>query len=278
VATDQKASVIDTDSAQAGSVIENELPTYRAISAIAVFSLVCGGLAVFTFADPVFYVFSILALGLGIWAHRTIRHFPDILTGHGLANAGIALGLMFGLASGTITTVQYLVRSRQAEKFARDYVEILNGPSLGDVLMYTSHPDQVKDKTGAKLVQEVEAGKANPRSAIEQKMGSIGHLLSLRDRLTKSKDQHVHFVKLEAMGEEEGHGTEIQLVALALLEVEGPASTEFPEERQYALAILKARPKGRQYEWWADSVRFPYQPKTFVPPTKPAGDGHDHAH
>jgi len=278
VATDQKASIIDTDNERAGSAIENELPTYRAISANAILSLVCGGLAVFTFADPIFYLFSILAVGLGFWAHRTIRRYPDILTGHGLANAGIALGLVFGLASGTIAGVQYLVRSRQAEKFARKYAEILTSPSMGEVLMYTSHPDSVKDKTSAQLLKEFEASQSNERRKLEQSMGPLAQLFGLRKRLTGSKDQHVDFVRLESLGEEEGHGLEVQIFALALLQVNGPGSREFPEKQQFALAVLKARPKGRQYEWWTESVRFPYEPKTFVAPAKPAGDGHDHAH
>jgi len=133
----------------------------------------------------------------------------------------------------------------------------------------------VKDKTPAKLVQELEKSKTDPRGRLEQQMGPQSQLLALRERLTTTKDQHVHFVRLEAVGEEEGHGTELQVFGLALLEVDGPASKKFPDERQYALAILKARPKGRQYEWWVESVRFPYQPRTFVPPAKAAG--HDHA-
>ena len=39
---------------------------------------------------------------LGMLAHRTIRRYPDMLTGHGLANAGIALGLIFGLGSANV--------------------------------------------------------------------------------------------------------------------------------------------------------------------------------
>jgi hypothetical protein len=278
VATDQRASIIDTDNARTGSVIENELPTYRAISAIAIFSVVCGGLAVCSFAEPIFYVFSILAVGLGIWAHRTIRRHPDMLTGRGLANAGITLGLVFGLASGTITTVQYLVRSRQAEKFARKFVEILKSPSMGTVILHTSHPDMVKNKTPEELLQEFDAKQSDPRHRMEQSMSQISQLLALRKRLTESKDQVVRFVRIEGVGEEDGHGPQLQMYALALLEVTGPASKEFPETRQYALAILKARPKGRQYEWWAESVRFPYVPQSFVAPAKPVDDGHDHPH
>jgi hypothetical protein len=278
VATDQKASLIETDTEQIDAVIENELPSYRAISAIAILAIVCGGLSIFTFADPIFYVFSVLAIGLGFWAHRSIRRYPDMLTGRGLANAGIALGLVFGLASGTISTVQYLVRSRQAEKFARKYATLLSSSNMGDVLMYTTHPDTVKDKTSAQVLKEYEATQANERRRIEQTLGPLAQMHALRRRLTGSKDQVVRFVKLEGVGEESGHGLEVQLYALALLEIHGPATEQFPEPRQFALAILKARPKGRQYEWWADSVRFPYEPKTFVPPESPVSDGHDHPH
>ena len=83
MATDQKTSITVADSENAGSVIENELPTYRAISATAISSVVCGVLSVCSFAHPVFYVFSILAIGLGIMAHRAIRRYPDMLTGPG---------------------------------------------------------------------------------------------------------------------------------------------------------------------------------------------------
>jgi hypothetical protein len=278
VATDQKASVIDTVNEQAGSVIENELPTYRAISAIAILSMICGGLAIFTFADPIFYAFPILSVGLGIWAHRRIRRYPDMLTGHGLANAGMILGLVFGLASGTIVTVQYLVRSRQAERFARRYAEILKSPSMGDVLKLTNHPSVVKDKTSAQLLQEFEANRSDQRRAMEMNMGPMAHLIALRKRLTGSKDQDVHFVRLESVGEDDSHGAEIQLYAFALFEVTGPSSKDFPEKQQFALAILKARSSGRQSEWWVESVKFPYQPQTFVAPAKPVGDGHDHPH
>src|SRR5262245_43869825 len=254
VATDQKARSIDSSIETIGSVIENELPTYRAISAIAILSVVCGGLSVFAFADPIFYTFPILSIALGIWAHRRIRRFPDMLTGHGLANAGILLGLLFGLSSGTIETVQYLVRSRQAERFARKYADVLKSPSMGDVIKYTRHPETVKDKTSEELLHEFEANKTDQRHQMEMMMGPMGNLINLRKRLTGPKGQDVRFVKLESVGEDDSHGIGLQILALVLFEVSGPPSAEFPEPKQFALAILKARPKGRQYEWWADTV------------------------
>ena len=115
MATDQKISTIDTEPVASGPVIENEIPTYRAISARAIFSVAFGVLSACTLAHPFFYVFAILAIGFGIWAHLKIQQFPDMLTGQGLANVGIGLGLVFGLASGTFSTVQYFVQVQTGE-------------------------------------------------------------------------------------------------------------------------------------------------------------------
>ena len=150
MATDQKASALDTSIEPVDSPIENELPTYRAISARAVLSVICGGLAICSFADPSFYVFSVLAVVLGFWAHCAIRIYSDVLTGRRLASAGIALGLVFGLASFTYSTVQRFLWNRQAEQFARKYAEILQSPSFGDVLWYNTGPEMRKDLTGGR--------------------------------------------------------------------------------------------------------------------------------
>jgi hypothetical protein len=274
VATDQKTGTIDIEKDQAGSAIENELPTYRAISTRAVLSLICGGLAVCSFAHPFFYVFSFLAIALGISAHRTIRTYADMLTGHRLANAGIALGLVFGLISGTVSSVQYIVRTTQAEKFSKQYVQILKSPSFGDVLRQNMHPDMRKERTAAEILQEYESPTSKQARMMDMKFAP---LVALRKRLTTLKDQDVHFVRIEAVGEDESSG-EVQIYALSLFEVNGPVSKDFPEERQFALAIIKMRQKGRHYEWWVDDVRFPYIPKTFVPAPKAIDDGHGHAH
>jgi len=276
VATDQKTRTIDADSEAAGPAIENEIPTYRAISGRAIFSVACGLLSICSFADPVFYTFAILAIGFGIWAHRSIRRFPDMLTGRGLANAGIGLGLVFGLASGTITTVQYVVRSRQAAKYAVKYAEILKSPDFGQVLWYQTHPDMRKDKTGAELLQALET-KSKDRQMMESKLGPFAQLNELRSRIASSNETEVHFIKIERVGEDEGHSLDMQIFALALFEVVGPTSKEFPEKQQFALGILKARPKGREYEWWTESIVFPYTPLSYAATEKAVGDGHNHA-
>jgi hypothetical protein len=275
VATDQKITTIDAEHAASEPVIENEIPTYRAISARATLSVVFGLLSVFSFAHPFFYVFSILAIGFGIWAHQTIRRFPDMLTGQGLANAGIGLGLVFGLACGTFSTVQYVVRSRQARLFAEQYAQVLKSADLGQMLWYNAHPDLRKGKTSAQVLEELES-RPREKRMMEENVGALSLLMNLQKRMASTKGQDAHFVQLEAVGDDVGHGIEVQIYALALYQIDGPASKAFPSERQYALAIMKARPKGREYEWWVDSLVFPYTPKTYTPPEAPVGDGHDH--
>ncbi len=275
MATDQRTSTALPGTTPVEPAIENELPTYRAISKQAIFSVACGSLAVCSFAHSAFFVFSFLAIGLGILAQRAIRRYPDMLTGSGLANAGIALGLVFGLISGTVSAVQYFVRLRQAEEYAKKYAEVLKSPSLGDVLWYNTHPDIRKEKTGAQLLQEHES-RPKERQMMEAKMGPLAQLIELRKRLAASKSEDIHFVKIEGVGEDDGHGLEMQIYAAALYEVNGPGNKDFPEKTQYALAIIKARPVGREYEWWTQSVQFPYQPQTYVAPVAPVDDGHGH--
>jgi hypothetical protein len=275
VATDQRTSTVDDRTAPAGPAIENELPTYRAISKQAIFSVACGAIAVCSFAHPAFYAFSFLAVGLGILAQRAIRRYPDMLAGRALANAGITLGLVFGLFSGTVSTVQYFVRKRQAEEFAKQYSEVLKSPSLGEILWFNTHPDIRKDKTADQLLDEHEK-RPKQQQMIESNMGPMAQLVALRKRLAASKSENIHFVKIEGVGEEEGHGLELQIYAFALYEIDGPGNSEFPEKQQFALAILKARRLGRETEWWTESVKFPYKPATFKAPEAPVGDGHDH--
>jgi hypothetical protein len=275
VATDQKTSTLGIDPESPDSVIENELSTYRAISTQAIYSVVCGALAIFSWAHPLFYLASVLAVVLGVLSHRAIRRYPDMLTGHGLANVGITLGLIFGLGSVTYSTVQTYVRTNLAQRFARHYAEVIQSKPLADVLILHTHPDGRKDKSGEDLVKQMDTATAKDKMMVEQKYGP---LLSLRKRLESSKEQHIEFARIESVGEDDSHGSTIPIYALAVFDVHGPASKEFPDETQYVLAILKGRYLQKQYDWWIDDIRYPYKPLTYVAPTKAPDDGHGHAH
>jgi hypothetical protein len=277
VAIDQNSSTLATASEPAESPIENELPTYRAISARAVLSVICGALAVCSFADPGFYVLSVLAVGLGLWAHRAISQRPDILTGRRLASTGIALGLVFGLASFTISSVQHFVWTKRAESFGKKYADVLKSASLGDVLWYNAQPGYRKDRTPAQMLEEHEKAAAREQRMMDPKLGGIAQLMMLRRRLASSNNEDVRFVRIEDVGSDTT-AMDMQIFALGLYEVEGPGNKEFPEKHQYAMALFKGKPNGRSYDWWTELVKFPYVPKSYVAATKPVDDGHGHAH
>ena len=88
----------------------------------------------------------------------------------------------------------------------------------------------------------------------------------------------MRFIRLEAVGDEATLGPEVLVYAFALYEIEGPTNKKFHDQRQYILAVMKAKPIGSVYEWWVENLVYPYTPQSYVAPEKPAGDGHDHAH
>ncbi len=170
MATDQKTSLIDAESDQIGSVIENELPAYRAISRLAVCALIFGFLALFSFAHWFFYVFAILAIAVGTAANVRIKRYPDLFTGRGLASAGIAMGMIFGLSAATISTVETYVRNREAERFAKQLVVAFKTPNSGEASWWTLHPSLRKEKTAVQYLHEVEAAKGKEKMMHEQKL------------------------------------------------------------------------------------------------------------
>jgi hypothetical protein len=273
VATDQKTRIVAAEFDPSGAPIENELPAYRAISRSAVFSLLVGALSICCFAHPFFYLFAFLSVALGIWANYSIRRRPDMLTGARVANVGIALGMIFGLTSATVATVQSVVRTQAAERFAKKYAETLKESTEGTALWYNLHPSQRSSKTPMEMMQEFQSAKGKERFSLNQKMGG---LMKLRARLGASPSNDVRFVRIERVGEDDTHGGELDIFATALFGVHGPEAAGSTEKEEFALAIMKARPKGRQYEWWIDNLIFPYAPESFVAPEKPVGDGHAH--
>jgi hypothetical protein len=268
VATDHTLSDTVSELAQ-GSPIENELPTYRAISPRAILALLCGVLALFSIASPFFYLFAVLAVVLGFSADRNIQRYPDMLTGRGLAQGGAALGLIFGLSILTVSQVQGFFRLRNAKDFARHYAEVLKTGNLAEIMWLGLPPVSRKTVTPADVMEKMKAPKGREASVYEMKTSAIRNL---KKRLDSSSDQNIHFVRIEREGNEG-----LTAIALALFEVHGPQSKEFPDAEQYALAHLKGTSQeGKAYDWWVEDVVFPYKPASADLPEKPVDDGHGH--
>jgi hypothetical protein len=268
VALDQNVTPADPEVLSAPA-IENELPAYRAISATAVVGLIAGVLAVASFASPFFLSFAVLAIVLGVYADRKIRHYPDALTGLGLARAAITLGLVFGLASITTTTVQSLIRTMNAARFGKQMVSVLATGSVADAIWYTAPIDYREGKSAIEVYKEILNQSKGP-AGLNSRFAGIE---AIKKRLTSASGQEIHFVKVEETGSEG-----LDIVAAARVEIHGPATKEFPDPEQFALLVMRGRTYKGRLRWMLESIAFPYQPNSYVPQAKPVDDGHGHAH
>lgn len=253
----------------AGPVIENEIPAYRAISSLAVLSLVLGILSVFCFADLTFLIAAVAAIVTGFLADRRIQRLPDMLTGRGLAQGGLALGLVFGLAALTTDQVQTYLRKRDASRFASLYAGVLKKGSIDECLWYRVPPQVRKNVSPTEAVQQLQKSARDP-SMMENYTGPIR---GIKDRLASSPQETLAFDGIEQEGLEG-----LDPFALALLRLAGPGSKRFPAKEEFALLVLKGKKEGNKIDWWIEELQFPYKPKTHVLQEKPVDDGHGHGH
>jgi hypothetical protein len=272
VAIDQNVTPSSPSAAAPVSAVDNEIPAYRAISPVAVISVIFGVLAVLSFANWFFLSCAVIAVALGIYADRKIQRFSDTLTGRRLAQAGTALGLIFGLTAVSIGLVQNVIQKREAAKFARELERVLKDGSYEDALTYKMAPARRAGKTREQLIEEARKAKVAQKKEREDMADEMenGQLRRLKARLA-IPSQSFRFDQIEATLVD---GLTAQ--AAARFKVEGPGNAEFPDTEQYALLVFKANTNAPRYEWWLDQVVFPYKPASFVPAEKPVDDGHGH--
>ncbi len=141
------------------SAIENEIPAYRAISPAAVVALILGLISVFSFVSLYFLVVAAAAVLVGLAADRKIQKVPDVLTGRSLAQAGVGLGLIFGLTSLSVSGVQNVLRASEAKRVARSYETVLTKGTFSEAVWYAQHPDLRDRVSPDKLVDEQSKGR-----------------------------------------------------------------------------------------------------------------------
>lgn len=275
MAIDQETSPPATDLNPSPPAIENEIPTYRAVSTSAIVAVLCGLMAMFSFAHPFFYLFAVLAVVLGVSADRKIQRFPDVLTGQTIARVGVLLGLVFGLSIATVTTLQsYLIR-REAVKFAEYYGGRLKEAPLVE-LYWLGLPPTTREK----ITADENWAQLQSASKQDQAMDEMSKapLRNLSERLKESGAPGISFRNVEFQGLDNDN---LPLI-LAVYELDDPAHKDHKDHGadEMAAVVFKGMvPEGSKgYEWWADEVRYPYKPATYEPPVKPVDDGHGHAH
>jgi hypothetical protein len=263
------------------SAIENEIPAYRAISKLAIGSMICGLLAALSFVDSLFLIAGGIAAVLGILAQRNIKRYPDILTGKTLAQAGIALGLAFSLSSVTIGFMHNFILKNEAKKFALQYTKTLASNNVADALWYRVPPLARKGLTPRQLLEQYTKGSPDKRAA-EEYMGTLRQLVE-RAGLPGAK---LEFVEVERIGFDR-----MTPFAILLYKVEGgtaPPDKDHdhaegkdhkdhhePLKTEYAGIEIKSGEDGG-YNWYVSEALFPYKPKSHEVRQAPVDDGHGH--
>lgn len=253
--------------AAATPAIDNEVPAYRAVSPMAVTSLILGLLAILSFVDMTFLLAGAGAIVTGVLATRKIQRVPEVLTGRTLAQVGAALGVIFSLASVTTSGMQFYFRKTEATDFARRYAEVLKKESLSQCLWYKLRPDERATIPIAEAADHFQKRMADPM-VFEQFSGS---LKDLKARIESSPNQQVRFVEIE------DHGVRgLNSFAQALVKVEGPATEQFPNKEEYALLSLAGVSKNGGIDWMVEQVVYPYTPGSKENLVEAVDDGHGH--
>ena len=282
---------------------ENELPTYRAISPMALFSTSCGLLSVLSFVSPNWLGVAFIAVAAGLIADYRIRKVPDLLTGRSFAHAGIAMGLVFSVTSLSYSYWATYTLNRNSMAFAKEFTQTLNvtksKPVLdtSDVMWYMLPPTyrsgvspeearaKIAELTGEKGSEKVVTVEmlvrklvqfAGPDNPIE--------VVSVEDSFFQDGDVYAT-VLLHLIGGQKAvnnHAHEDSAKSKDQPGASNPDQSITDEGGpQNALLVIHGMVMGREYQFYVDQLKYPYSPKSYkAVPTKPKADddGHGHAH
>jgi hypothetical protein len=237
---------LDTD---LDSPIDNELPAYRALSPLAVLSVVLGIASILVFTSLNFAVLAGIAIVAGLLAQRQIRRQPEIWTGTSMAKLGIGVALVFTLAAFTIANVQSWIYATEATKFAKLYVKAMETGTRDDLVYYQAAPEMRVGKSAKQVADEMAAG---GRDAREFEMHNPG-MTALGKRLAVNPRPAVEFQGIESQNVQ---GMTVHAGALVKL-VGGPGE----KESEYALLHIQGNLQSPGFGWTVSEVQYPHQVK-----------------
>ena len=248
------------------SAIDNEIPAYRAVSGLAITSLLLGSLTALTFIDQAFLLAGVAAVVCGLLAQRKIRRMPDVLTGIPMAQAGIALAVFLGLGATTHSYVDDFLMKRKINEFADFYLKELADKSPDEVLWYHQPPDIRSAKTPQQVRDETLKGGQMAKFEHENKVAAI-------ERLKKAlaSGGQLHREGLEKSGYDG-----LTPYGAIVLEMHGSKVPLEPGQSDLCLLEIKGERKGGRYKWWIGDMRTDYKPKSYEHKEKPVDDGHGH--
>jgi hypothetical protein len=122
--TNNTEANFEADSADASGYDADEWGQYRSLSTLSVVAFVLGLCSIVTFASPLMLVFPLAAAATALLALQGISASEGSLSGARLARWGMALAIVFGVASYARVQIRDLLMQRQAERVARQWLDL----------------------------------------------------------------------------------------------------------------------------------------------------------
>ena len=197
---------------------------------------------------------------------------PDVLTGRPMADAGIAMALVFAVSSVTVGVASEAMMNYQAGQFAKVYAGVLKNEPLAVAVWYQQPLAYRKAKKPDELLEELQKAKSAAPGKPDPYTERTASIRRLKERL-KGQGEEIHFSKVESK-----YADGLTQYINALVEVDGPGSAQFPEKEEFALLELVKGMNGSG-DWMVKEVRYPYKPASAVAaPVHADDDGHGHPH
>lgn len=255
------------------AAIDNEFPEYRAVSSLAVTSLLFGILSLASFLNPWFLLAGAGAFVTGVLASRKIRKLHDVLTGLPLAQAGIALALVTSLSSVTINVVQTALIRREGERFARSYIKVLQAQDLATAVWFKLPPVERAKMRPKQALDAVLAYKSTDPNTY---MTQAGKLEEFEAHVKGLPPDAVHLDEMEIMAYDRMRRPYLQF----RMRLDLPDSADL-EDLKYALVEVMrddtTAVKGHT-PWFVSRFMYPYHRESLGLLVEPVDDGHGHSH
>jgi hypothetical protein len=262
------------------AAIENELPTYRAISPLAVGSLVAALIGLLCYTNSWFLISSGVAIVLGAMAIRKIKRQPDVFTGTRLAQAGVVVALVSSLSSVTMSTVQSMLVTQSAERFIKnELLTVLEARDLDSALWWKTAPEGRVGLDPSQVRKRFEQPSERNATMFEMMAGPVARLVR---ELKLSPGARLEFRRVEQTGTDGLTPYAFATIRIAWPPEKGDEANDHkhdPNEHGELLAVLlKSKREGRRELWWVEDYYYPYTDGSYQPKVKPVDDGHGHGH
>lgn len=284
----------ERDPLAAPDAFQNEIPTYRAVSAAALASAVFGLLSGLAFISYWWLFLSVFAIILGVVGILRIRSMPDTQTGRGFAHAGLAMGLIFGVSSFGYEIYSMYTLKKQSREFAASVIKTFNSAKTktpietADVMWWMMPPHMRKGKVPADALAEIaQIAKDSVKvRLIEEQIRMMAdfagkeepiEIVTVEEAFYAERDAYATVLLKVGGGRDHSHDADV-----VASHKPGRVSHEaIGPNQDHALILVHGMVDGQTFGWYVEQLQYPYTPKSFKPtPTKPPveDDGHGHAH